>query len=216
MSSDPPQKKVDQLGASDKSVLEAHNQLQKKKLEKNVGYDPFPLLLLGIMCCAIFFGSIYLAHYSGHFDPSIYNEHQEPATGPVAAATVTPVQLGKRTFSQVCIICHQAMGQGVPGIYPPLAHSEWAQGSEERIISIVLHGLTGHIKVDGKEFNNTMAPFGAALKDDQIANALTYVRQEWGNKAPPVDSATVAKVRTETAGRTKPWTVDELEKIGNP
>ena len=59
-----------------------------------------------------------------------------------------------------------------------------------------------------------MAALGGTLKDDQIANALTYVRQEWGNKAPEVTAETVARIRSETAGRTAPWTVPELQKIG--
>jgi mono/diheme cytochrome c family protein len=100
-------------------------------------------------------------------------------------------------------------------VYPPLAGSEWAQGDEERIIRIVLLGLNGPITVEGKEFNNVMAPLGAALKDDQIANALTYVRQEWGNKAAEVKPETVARIRAEIAGRTAPWTAAELLKIGH-
>ena len=52
------------------------------------------------------------------------------------------------------------------------------------------------------------------LKDDQIANVLTYVRQEWGNKAPEVKAETVARIRAEVSGRTTPWTADELLKIG--
>jgi len=53
------------------------------------------------------------------------------------------------------------------------------------------------------------------LKDEQIANVLTYVRQEWGNKAPAVSAETVAKIRAENASRTAPWTAAELLKIGN-
>jgi mono/diheme cytochrome c family protein len=104
---------------------------------------------------------------------------------------------------------------GVPGAFPPLAGSEWVAGSEERIIRIVLLGLNGPITVAGKDFNSAMAPLGAVLKDEQIANALTYVRSEWGNSAPEVKPETVAKIRAELAGRTAPWTVEELLKTGN-
>ena len=205
---------VEHSGASDDSIQQVHARLAHKKPEKPVGYSAFPLVLLGVMCSLVFFGSIYLAHYSAHFDPTIYNEHQKPHIGPVGAVTVTPAQLGKKVFNQICIVCHQATGQGVPGVYPPLAGSEWANGTEERIIRIVLHGLNGKITVEGKDFENAMASLGGTLKDEQIANVLTYVRSEWGNQAPPVSADTVAKIRAEYADRTAPWKSAELLQIG--
>ena len=206
---------VEQSGASDDSIQQVHEQLAHKKPEKAVGYSAFPLVLLGVMCSLVFFGSIYLAHYSAHFDPTIYNEHQKPHIGPVAAVTVTPAQLGKKVFTQICTACHQPTGQGIPGVFPPLAGSDWVNGSEERIIRIVLHGLNGKVKVSGKDFENAMASLGGTLKDEQIANVLTFVRQEWGNNAPAVSAETVAKIRSENASRTAPWTSAELLKIGN-
>jgi mono/diheme cytochrome c family protein len=59
-----------------------------------------------------------------------------------------------------------------------------------------------------------MAPLGS-LKDDQIANVISYVRASWGNTAPEVSPETVAKVRADTAGRTTFWTAAELLKLGN-
>ena len=206
---------VEQSGASDDSIQRVHAHLQHTKPEKAVGYSSFPLVLLGILCSLVFFGSIYLAHYSAHFDPMIFNENQKPHSGAAEVVTVTPAQLGKKVFNQICITCHQATGQGIPGVFPPLAGSDWAQGSEERIIRIVLHGLNGKVTVSGKDFENAMASLGGTLKDEQIANVLTYVRQEWGNKAPAVSAETVAKIRSENASRTTPWTAPELLKIGN-
>jgi mono/diheme cytochrome c family protein len=205
--------RVEQSAASDDSIQQVHAQLQKKKPEKADGYSMLPLVLLGLMCCAVFFGSIYLAHYSLRFDPLVYSEHANRAKpGATQAANLSRAQMGKRVFDTTCIACHQANGLGVPGQYPPLAGSEWAQGSEERVIRIVLHGLNGPIKVGDKEFNNVMAPLGS-LKDDQIANAISYVRSSWGNKAAEVTTEAVAKVRADTAGRTTFWTAAELEKI---
>ena len=193
--------RVEQSAASDDSIQQVHAQLRKKKPEKADGYSVLPLVLLGLMCCAVFFGSIYLAHYSLRFDPLVYSEHANRAKpGATAVAALSRAQLGKRVFDTTCIACHQANGQGVPGQYPPLAGSEWAQGPEERVIRIVLHGLNGPIKVEGKDFNNVMAPLGS-LKDDQIANVISYVRASWGNTASEVQPETVAKVRAETAGR---------------
>ncbi len=206
---------VEQSGASDDSIQQVHAHLAHTKPEKAVGYSAFPLVLLGVMCTLVFFGSIYFAHYSGHGDPMIYNEHQKPHSGAAEVVTVTPAQLGKKVYMATCFACHMIDGKGVAGAFPPLAGSDWAQGSEERIIRIVLHGLNGKVTVSGKDFENGMPGLSASLKDDQIANVLTYVRQEWGNNAPAVSAETVAKIRSETASRSGPWTAPELLKIGN-
>jgi mono/diheme cytochrome c family protein len=207
--------RLEQACASDDSIQQVHAQLQKTKPEKAHGYSFLPLGILGLMCAAVFFGSIYLAHYSIRFDPMVYNDHaSREKPGAIKIAVVAPRDLGKRVFTSICQSCHQATGQGVPGIYPPLAGSEWAQGTEERAVRIVLLGLNGPITVEGKDFNNAMASLGGLLKDEQIANVLTYVRSEWGNKAPEVKAETVARIRAELAGRTAPWTSAELLQIG--
>lgn len=208
--------RVEQAGASDDSIQQAHARLLSTKPEKADGYSKLPLVLLGLMCSAIFFGSIYLAHFSLRFDPLVYSEHaNREKPGAVKIVPLTRAQLGKKVFDTTCIACHQANGLGVPGQYPPLVASEWATGNEERMIRIVLHGLNGPITVEGKEYNNVMAPLGAALKDEQIANVLSYVRASWGNSAAEVQPETVAKVRADTANRTAFWTAEELLKIGH-
>ena len=216
MSTPDPKSRIESSAASDDSILQVHAKLQHQKPEKANGYSLTPLVLLGNMCSGVFFGSIYMAHNSVRFDPLVVNEHakrEKPgAAGPVA---LTRAQLGKKTFTSICATCHQLNGKGVPGQFPPLAGSEWAQGNEERVIRIVLHGLSGPITVESQEFNNVMAPLGAVLKDEQIANVLSYVRSEWDNKAPEVQPETVAKVRADTASRTTSWTAAELKKIGN-
>ena len=208
--------RYEKSGATDDSIQQVHAQLRKQKPDKADGYSLLPLVILGIMCSSVFFGSIYMAHYSIRFDPLVINEHaKREKPGAATAAAVSPAQMGKRVFTTICQTCHQATGQGIPGVYPPLAGSEWVQGDEERIIRIVLHGLNGPITVEGKEFNNAMASLGGVLKDDQIANVLTYVRQEWGNKAPEVKAETVARIRGEAGNRSAPWTAAELQKVGH-
>ena len=208
---------IEVSAASDDSILQVHAKLQSQKPEKADGYSATPLVLLGIMCSAIFLGSIYMVHNSVRFDPLVVSEHaKREKPGATGAVALTRAQLGKKVFTSTCAACHQVNGLGVPGTFPPLAGSEWATGNEERAIRIVLNGLTGPIKVAGHEYNNVMAPLGAVLKDEQIANVLSYVRSEWGNAAPEVQPETVAKVRADTASRTTNWTAAELEKIGNP
>ena len=116
--------KVEQAGATDDSIQQVHARLQSQKPEKKDGYSLTPLVLLGVMCSAVFFGSIYMAHNSVRFDPLVVNEHakrEKPgATGPVK---LSRHDLGKKVFLSTCATCHQATGMGVPGQYPPLAGS---------------------------------------------------------------------------------------------
>jgi mono/diheme cytochrome c family protein len=201
--------------ASDDSLREVHAKLQSQKPEKAHGYSALPLVLLGLMCCIVFFGSIYMVHYSIRFDPLVVNSHANRAKQGTVERVLTRAELGKPIYNNTCAACHQVNGIGVPGAFPPLAGSEWVSGSEERLVRIVLHGLQGPITVKGAEFNNVMAPLGAVLKDDQIANVLSYVRQTWGNTGPDVEPATVAKIRADTASHAGYWTAEELLKIGN-
>jgi mono/diheme cytochrome c family protein len=120
---------------------------------------------------------------------------------------------GKQVFSTTCAACHQASGEGVPGVYPPLAGSEWVTGDEAKVVRILLHGVTGPIEVAGETFNSMMPPWGATLKDADIAAVLTYVRSSWGNKGAPVSAAKVASIRAATASRTTPWTAAELAAV---
>lgn len=113
------------------------------------------------------------------------------------------------TYQMVCQTCHQAEGQGIAGAFPPLAGSSWMTGDAETPIRIVLLGLTGEVDVDGKKFNAVMPP-PPGLTDEQIAEAITYARTHFGNKASEVDAAMVKGVRASLAGRTQSWTAAEL------
>ena len=119
-------------------------------------------------------------------------------------------QRGEAVYNKTCIACHGVDGKGVPQAFPPIDGSDWLTGDPELPIKIVLHGLMGPIKVGEEEFNSVMAPLGATLNDQEIADVLTYVRQRWSNDAAPIDSAQVKKVRAATAGQQLPWTAKEL------
>lgn len=116
---------------------------------------------------------------------------------------------GERVYKHLCSNCHQPSGQGLPGIYPSLVKSEWVAGDAAALIRMLIHGLNGPIFVGGKPFTNVMPPSG--LNDRQIADVLTHVRAGFGNQASPVTPEQVKAVRSETPGRVKMWTVDELK-----
>lgn len=115
-----------------------------------------------------------------------------------------------------CFGCHGPDGGGLPMLGPPLAGSEWVTGKPETMIKILLHGLTGPVSVGGETYTTTaeMPALGInpAFTDDKLADVITYVRNEWGNKAAAVTTDQVKKQREATKERTgKPWTPAELK-----
>lgn len=218
---------MEQAGASDESIQQVHSILLREKPEPTESKMPMPLLMLGFVSAMVLIVAIYFVNHTGGLSPRfgfdkaamVYDERFNPenAPGNQQEAKVDPIAQGKKLYNTVCAACHQATGLGVPGAFPPLAKSEWVNGSEERIIRILLHGLSGPITVNGGSFNSAMpaiGPGGYNFDDAKIAYVLTYVRQEWGNSSPAVTPEKVKEIRTgAAAGRTTAWTAAELEAI---
>jgi nitrite reductase (NO-forming) len=105
------------------------------------------------------------------------------ATQSAASGTLTldeQVSAGQQLFAGTCSVCHQANGAGLPGVFPPLAKSDYLAGDIKRAINVVLKGLSGKVTVNGHEYNSVMPPMNQ-LNDDEVANILTYVTNSWGN-----------------------------------
>jgi len=108
----------------------------------------------------------------------------------VPAADSTPkskaerVDRGRRIFTTVCAVCHQPSGQGIPDRFPPLVGSDFLNSDKSRAIRIVLNGMQGEIFVNGQKFNNAMPSL--PLADGDIAAALTYVYNSFGNSGKEV------------------------------
>ena len=100
---------------------------------------------------------------------------------------------GKSIYTKTCVACHQANGAGIPNAFPPLAKSDFLNQDTNRAIKAVMNGLHGPITVNGKKFNSAMPTQN--LKDDQIADVLTYVYSSWGNNNTKVTVAMVKALR---------------------
>src|SRR5882672_1608142 len=107
------------------------------------------------------------------------------------------MERGKKVYEKFCITCHQVDGGGVPDLNPPLEKTSYVLGSKTRLIRIVLKGLNSHEDIDGESYSNTMAPLNY-LKDQQISDVLTYVRNSFGNKATAITPGDVKYVRART------------------
>jgi mono/diheme cytochrome c family protein/glucose/arabinose dehydrogenase len=119
---------------------------------------------------------------------------------------------GKKIYATTCVACHQAEGQGSPGLAPPLVDSPIANGPGGRMTRVLLHGLEGGYMPGGAGSWGVM-PIPAIHESGQLAAVITYVRRSWGNTGDPVTPASVAAVRAKTHDRTKPWNRDELNGV---
>lgn len=105
-----------------------------------------------------------------------------------------PTDAGKKVYLKSCMVCHQADGAGVPGLNPPLGKTDWVTGDKKRLINVVLKGLENEIEVNGEVYANPM-PAQPQLTDQEIADVLTYIRKNFGNKASAVTPAEVKAMR---------------------
>lgn len=120
---------------------------------------------------------------------------------------------GKGEYSTVCAACHQASGEGQPGVNPPLKDSEYVINGEERLIAILLHGISGPLQVNGKSYNGAMPAQGAVKNNKQIAQIASYIRNDWGNSASIIYDDQVADLRKRLADRTGPYNEAQLKEI---
>ena len=103
---------------------------------------------------------------------------------------------GEIVYKKYCISCHQADGGGVPNMAPPLIETSFVLGEKDSLIKIVLKGLK-NVDINDETYNNPMPALGSVLKDQQIADVLTYVRNSFGNKASAVMAGDVKEVRAK-------------------
>ena len=204
-------------------VHQVHAAIQREKREPRVGLEPLSIWLIVVYGLAIFFGGAYLGRFSGNFngdslDPALIPQSKKQGpNGPGGGQTteLSQVDRGKKIFSANCAVCHQPNGLGAAGQgYPPLAGSEIVNGGSRRPAMIVLKGLQGPITVKGTQFGTAvMQPWDKTLTDAKIADVLTYVRQEWGNKGGPISAAQIAALRKELASHPNSFVEADIHAV---
>lgn len=100
---------------------------------------------------------------------------------------------GKELYMGYCITCHQSEGQGIEGVFPPLAKSDYLMEDKKRSIQTVKLGMEGEITVNGVVYNNIMTSMG--LDDQEVSDILNFIRNSWGNEGEIVKLKEVAKVK---------------------
>jgi mono/diheme cytochrome c family protein len=211
--------------SAEEDLLAVHRQAFREAQEPGEGAEPGPWWFWAAAVLALVFGGFYMGRYSGPFagEAAVHAGVDAPGgTGGASSASApggaaAPGEAyhavaadGHALYESRCAACHQANGEGLPGAFPPLAGSEFVLGEPERVVRIVLHGLTGPVTVKGQTFNGAMPAWADQLSDAEIAAVLSYERSSFGNAAPPITAEFVADQRSATAGRTTPWTAGEL------
>jgi mono/diheme cytochrome c family protein len=175
-----------------------------------------PMWLIILLFLALYWGALYFDHRGGWFNAMVYAPYRSlaelEAWQPVGTG---PSPRGREVYQTTCALCHGNEGEGKPNQAPPLVGAEFVLGSPARLIRIPLNGLDGPIMVKGERmtFPSSMPAMGAALSDEDLAAALTYMRMSWGNQGDAITPEQVAAVRAEVGTRTQPWTEQELKQI---
>jgi len=102
---------------------------------------------------------------------------------------------GRKVYVTNCLGCHMDNGMGVPRMNPPLVNSPYVMGHPNSLIELVLRGseFFGSTK---RSYNNQMASFHS-LTDTEIANLLTYIRNNYAKTGDEVSAEEVKSVRAK-------------------
>ena len=198
---------------------DAPAQQVREYIDPDESVRPLPWFIVMGVGALTMWGAFYIAGMRSELG-SAFGDGRTPVTlqaaVPAGGANAHAVVDGAQVYAAKCVACHQATGQGVPGVFPPLAGSEWVLGDDKLLVQIPLHGVSGPLQVKGTAYSGAMPSF-VALSDEEIAAVLSHVRSTWGNGAAPVSTQTVKAGREATAGRTAPFAGgDDLKKAVAP
>lgn len=123
-------------------------------------------------------------------------------------------------YNTHCSSCHDAEGKGIDGLGPPLLDSEYVSGSADKLVSIMLYGLSGPLIVNGKEYNDGVAMPGLgsyeSISDREIVDIANYVRNAFTTSNQSVTVKRVNALRSMDRPKDKMFTSKELDEIYLP
>ncbi|NEV93408.1 cytochrome c [Psychroflexus sp. YR1-1] len=125
--------------------------------------------IIPVICVLSLFVREYQSDSSSLYEPIVQEKNLEQS-----------IADGKAVYSEFCMRCHLPQGEGVEGIYPPLAKSNWLSEKRTKSIKSVKYGLKGEIEVNGVTYNNNMTSMG--LTDREVADVMNYILNSFGNE----------------------------------
>lgn len=137
---------------------------------------------------------ICLAFLCTTFSLVLFSQTKTKPTAVPNSITKLSISRGKIVYETYCLPCHQQDGAGVPRMNPPIAKTDWVNGDKKKLINVILKGLDQPLEINGETYSNIMASHDY-LTDLEIADVLTYIRNNFGNRASPVTPVEVKAVR---------------------
>ncbi len=117
------------------------------------------------------------------------------------AASSGAMKMGVAIYTDECSACHTPKGTGMPEMFPSLAGAPSVQQADPTsVLRVILRG-TRSVATDEAPTGPGMPSFGWLLTDEQVAAVATYIRQAWGNSAPPVSASEAASARQSLVER---------------
>jgi mono/diheme cytochrome c family protein len=126
--------------------------------------------------------------------PVLFSATAPESPNPHQDEVAQSVERGREVYNAQCMSCHQQNGEGLSGVYPPLAGSDHLTKDQGKSISIILQGQNEEITVKGTKYTVPM-PAMNSLTDQQIADVLNYIGHSWGNQFNAVTPAQVKSKR---------------------
>lgn len=164
----------------------SHLQFRKANMKKNT------FLLLTLLVLSACSGNNEKTKISS--PQTLQKEQTEMQAEMQTVVDDQPDHPGLPLYKLHCLPCHQADGNGVPGMYPSLQNTKWVNGDVATLLDIVVNGMDGEIEVNGEYFNSIMAPL-PHLNDQEVASLLSYVRKEFGTDASEVSVSDIESIR---------------------
>src|SRR5690554_12961 len=115
------------------------------------------------------------------------------ATWMFSAQAAVDITAGQSSYLRHCQACHQADGNGMPRVFPPLAGNPHVS-DPEHIAKTVVHGLSGPLTVNNVDYNSAMPPM-AYLSDEEVSNIVAYVMLQWSDAESSLTAEDVAALR---------------------
>jgi len=100
---------------------------------------------------------------------------------------------GKEIYLRNCVSCHMDQGEGLEGIFPPLAKSDYMLTDKKRAIQQTLYGISGEMTVNGTVYNGEMNGFN--ITDEEMSDLMNYIFNSFGNKGGVITPADVKAAR---------------------
>ncbi|MDR6561205.1 MULTISPECIES: cytochrome c [unclassified Arcicella] len=100
---------------------------------------------------------------------------------------------GQALYKMHCANCHQEKGEGLAGLYPPIAGSDFLTKNKELVLCSMRNGLMDTIVVNGKTYHQPM-PANTQLQALDVAEIATFIYNEWGGEKTITNVKDVEKI----------------------